>query len=73
MKMELNFGVGECDGKFHAYWDDPEGERMLGPARDTEAEALKDRDNAAILGAECMAKHFPRAKLRVERPRDQSV
>ena len=65
--MELNFGVGERDGKFHAYWDDPEG-RMEGPARDTEAEALKDRDYAAILGAEHIAKHFPRAKIRVGRP-----
>jgi hypothetical protein len=67
MKMEFNFGVGERDGKFHAYWDDPEGRRE-GPARDTEAEALKDRDYAAILCAKHLAKYFPQAKIRVERP-----
>jgi hypothetical protein len=55
------FGVGERGGKFHSFME-AEGEpRLEGPARDTEAEALRDRDK----GMQLSIYHFEKVGLRV--------
>jgi hypothetical protein len=67
MIQSMNFNVGTRDGKWFALWDDPEV-KMEGPARDTEAEALKDRDHAAQLAVMILRTRMPGAKITVEKP-----
>ena len=68
MIHSLNFNVGQRDGKWHACWDDAETKiKMEGPARDTEAEAIADRDRAAQLAVMVLRAHMPGAIITNER------
>jgi predicted RNase H-like HicB family nuclease len=66
MIQSMNFNVGTRDGKWYALWDDPDG-KMEGPARDTEAEALADRDRATQLAVMALRKHIPGATVTTKR------
>jgi hypothetical protein len=68
MIHSLNFNVGQRDGKWFALWDDAETDNhMEGPARDTEAEAIADRDRAAQLAVMVLRTHMPGAIITNER------
>ena len=54
----LVFGIGKRGEKHHAYADFPDG-RMEGPARDTEAEAMADRDRFGRLAMDHLKKVMP--------------
>ena len=56
MLKTMLFGVGQRDGKWHAYCDADDFPRMLGPARDTEEEARVDQAEAQKLGMQAMRK-----------------
>lgn len=45
----LIYGVGEMEGKHHAFCELSPNDRFLGPARDTEEEAMQDRDEIVAL------------------------
>lgn len=64
MIRSLTFGVGQRDGKYHAYWDAPDG-RMEGPARDTEKEALADRDQAVQIAVMHVRSNMPDSVVNV--------
>lgn len=68
MIHSLNFNVGQRDGKWFALWDGAETDNhMEGPARDTEAEAIADRDRAAQLAVMVLRAHMPGAIITNER------
>jgi hypothetical protein len=67
MIHSLNFNVGQRDGKWFALWDDAEtNNHMEGPARDTEAEAIADRDHAAQLAVMVLRQRMPGAVITKE-------
>ena len=64
MIQSMNFNVGTRNGKWYALWEDPDG-KMEGPARDTEVEALVDRDRAVKLAAMTLLTSIPGAVITV--------
>jgi predicted RNase H-like HicB family nuclease len=60
--LSVTISVGQRDGKWHAVVDDPDCS-MEGPARDTEAEAIADRDHAAKLFETILLEHMPKAVI----------
>lgn len=66
MLRSLNFGVGVRNGKHHAFWDSEDG-RMEGPPRDTEKEALADRDRALQLAVMHIRAKMPEAVVSTSR------
>ena len=66
MIQSMIFNVGQRVGKWYACWDDPDG-RMEGPARDTKAEAIADREHAAQLAMTVLRRHMPGAVITKER------
>ena len=63
--MILNFNTGTRNGNWYAFWNDPDGKMMEGPARDTEVEALVDRDRAVKLAAMTLLTSIPGAVITV--------
>ena len=68
MIHSMNFSVGQRDGKWFALLDEAEtNTHMEGPARDTEAEAIADRDHSAQLAVMVLRAHMPGAIITNER------
>jgi hypothetical protein len=56
----FNMGIGMIGDKHVAWCDMPDG-RYIGPERDTEQEAIADRDNLAALAEAYMKNRIPNA------------